>query len=645
MRAATASRSRWSTGRARTCRCRSRSSTATVRVLLAKNAAGALASTAAQVAAAIEAGSPGLIDRAHPYRTNAGTGIVAATTAPIVLTDFLDQKRTGAPAGEVPRGPYTIRALRIGKHRDGSKPGVLIQASDHAREWVPMTITLETAERLVANYPRRRRDQGHHREHRHLPGPVQQPGRRELLVLQLRVPAPEHDQPLPGRDADPGNRNAWGVDLNRNYRVGSGFDGYDGASTSCTSDTFQGPSKLSEPEAKNAIWLVEQNRNIKFMMSVHSNGGQLFWQPGAYIANGRITTPRPPLGHESFYWQSANRILSQVRATPARPSSRRRTSAARRTSCTRPRATCARTCTSTTASSRSAGRSAARSTTRPPATSRAARSSRRGSARPTWSAATARRWSTPTASSRCSGSPRTSAATRPARRPRSRRRARQFDSPTAVKFETSEPATIYYTTDGTAPTMHSPRYKQTEFREPGEELWVDKTTTFKWFSVDAAGNVEPAGYDPNNPSTANNYRIDTIKIGEEGGAGGTVPATLSARARHAGDLPAFTPGVAREYEASTTANVISTAGDATLSVAARLPTPATSSTARSRCRELQGARAAEFSKSRAPRPPTTTPVTNDPVTITFKQAIKANDALRTGTYSKTLTFTLSTTNP
>ena len=39
------------------------------------------------------------------------------------------------------------------------------------------------------------------------------------------------------------------------------------------------------------------------------------------------------------------------------------------------------------------------------------------------------------------------------------------------------------------------------------------------------------------------------------------------------------------------------------------------------------------------------PVSNDPVTVAFKQAIGANDALRTGTYSKTLTFTLSTTNP
>ena len=43
--------------------------------------------------------------------------------------------------------------LRIGMKRDAAKPGVLIQASDHAREWVPMTITAETAERLIANYP------------------------------------------------------------------------------------------------------------------------------------------------------------------------------------------------------------------------------------------------------------------------------------------------------------------------------------------------------------------------------------------------------------------------------------------------------------------------------------------------------------
>ena len=39
------------------------------------------------------------------------------------------------------------------------------------------------------------------------------------------------------------------------------------------------------------------------------------------------------------------------------------------------------------------------------------------------------------------------------------------------------------------------------------------------------------------------------------------------------------------------------------------------------------------------------PVSNDAVAITFSQAVGANEALRTGSYSKTLTFTLSTTTP
>ena len=38
-------------------------------------------------------------------------------------------------------------------------------------------------------------------------------------------------------------------------------------------------------------------------------------------------------------------------------------------------------------------------------------------------------------------------------------------------------------------------------------------------------------------------------------------------------------------------------------------------------------------------------MSNDAVTIDFRQSIDANDPLRTGTYSKTLTFTLSTTSP
>ena len=39
------------------------------------------------------------------------------------------------------------------------------------------------------------------------------------------------------------------------------------------------------------------------------------------------------------------------------------------------------------------------------------------------------------------------------------------------------------------------------------------------------------------------------------------------------------------------------------------------------------------------------PVANDVVPISFTQAIGASEPLRTGVYSTTLTFTLSTTNP
>jgi hypothetical protein len=41
----------------------------------------------------------------------------------------------------------------------------------------------------------------------------------------------------------------------------------------------------------------------------------------------------------------------------------------------------------------------------------------------------------------------------------------------------------------------------------------------------------------------------------------------------------------------------------------------------------------------------TAPASNDAVAIGFRQNIQSNEALRTGTYGKTLTFTLSSTTP
>jgi hypothetical protein len=119
-----------------------------------------------------------------------------------------------------------------------------------------------------------------------------------------------------------------------------------------------------------------------------------------------------------------------------------------------------------------------------------------------------------------------------------------------------------------------------------------------------------------------------------GTVGGSVPATLSLTLGTSASFGEFKPGVEKDYTAQTTANVISSAGDAALTVtpapayltngAFTLPTP------------LE----VTFSKSAW-----TAPVSNDLVTVGFKQHIGASDPLRTGSYSKTLTFTLSTTTP
>ena len=46
---------------------------------------------------------------------------------------------------------------------------------------------------------------------------------------------------FPAKNTDPANRNSWGVDMNRNFTVGSIFDGFQGASaTDCSSGNFAG---------------------------------------------------------------------------------------------------------------------------------------------------------------------------------------------------------------------------------------------------------------------------------------------------------------------------------------------------------------------------------------------------------------------
>ncbi len=102
--------------------------------------------------------------------------------------------------------------------------------------------------------------------------------------------------------------------MNRNSGSYSLFDGYFGASTSCTSETYAGPSEYSEPETRNEGWVMDTFPNIKFANNIHSYGGYFMWAPGAYKNDGhRTTSPAPNIGIEKYFFEAGEKILKRIK--------------------------------------------------------------------------------------------------------------------------------------------------------------------------------------------------------------------------------------------------------------------------------------------------------------------------------------------
>jgi 3',5'-cyclic AMP phosphodiesterase CpdA len=132
--------------------------------------------------------------------------------------------------------------------------------------------------------------------------------------------------------------------------------------------------------------------------------------------------------------------------------------------------------------------------------------------------------------------------------------------------------------------------------------------------------------------------------------GGSVSSTLSLEVASTTGLGAFAPGVAKDYETGAAATVTSTAGNATLSIA----DPSTTAPGKLVNGAFALAQPIQAAVSGAFAPVSETPlalhsysgpVSKDPQSIRFKQSIGASEPLRTGSYAKTLTLTLSTTAP
>lgn len=286
--------------------------------------------------------------------------------------------------------------------------------------------------------------------------------------------------------------------MNRNFSVGSRFDGYSGASGSCTSGVYSGPAELSEPEARNEVWLTEQFSNIKFAMNVHSYGGYFMWPPGAYIEDGRVPLPRPTLGEESYFWASSSHILSAVqswRGTAVWPG---------------------RTGPVIDVLYSAAGNSADETWYN------------RGiygwdfevgadlwdPAEGDWDAVG---FQPPFAEGFQEAMEFASGLT--GLFEVARAYGNDVDPPkttlvvtdSGITFDATEPVTIHYTLDGSRPTYASPMIAAAGLREGAAAIPLGPgTTTIHWFSVDAAGNVE-AQYDPT--GHASNYRKETVTIG------------------------------------------------------------------------------------------------------------------------------------
>ncbi|GGM27437.1 M14 family zinc carboxypeptidase [Micromonospora yangpuensis] len=440
-----------------------------IRVSLATDGNGTPTSTAAQVAAAINA-SAGSLVKAYTYRGSVGDGVVA----PVARTALTDNLK--APAS-VSRDPHPVYAIRIGKFRDGSKTGVLAYAQEHAREWVPPLVTIETAERLLRNAAT---DENTKQLLRTLDiwiAPSINPDGGHYSFYDFNSQRRNMtNHCAEGGSTDALARNSWGVDNNRNYTEFSLFDGFSGASTSCTSDTFAGPSELSEPENKNLDWLA-QRANIKFSMNLHSSGNYFMWSPGAYATPGRISAPRPTLAEESFFWGASSRILTAIK--------RHRNLAV----------TPARTGPISDVLYSAAGNSGDMlwykygiyawnfevGTSFQPAWDEAHQQTLEYSNGLVELMRVARDYD------KDKKRPTSTLVTKPS----------ATEGMVDVTFETSEPAAVFYTLDGSKPTYESTLYAAAGLREGAETLTVPYGTKIFWFSVDAAGNIEK------------NYRPDT----------------------------------------------------------------------------------------------------------------------------------------
>src|SRR5260370_7872153 len=97
------------------------------------------------------------------------------------------------------------------------------------------------------------------------------------MLRKIRSPAP----------AGHNNASCVGVDINRNYDFLWNYPAYydptapvQNSTNPCDYQIYIGPSAVSEPETKNAVWMFDKYTNIRYFIDVHSYSEDILYSWG-----------------------------------------------------------------------------------------------------------------------------------------------------------------------------------------------------------------------------------------------------------------------------------------------------------------------------------------------------------------------------
>ena len=169
-------------------------------------------------------------------------------------------------------GPARVWLLRITTTPDlRSKPGFLLVAGTHAREWMNPLAALTFARHVLAHYDPASTDP-------EFVAMTRLVSEGDVLIVAAMNPDglnySIHDdagwRKNRNHNGPPGT--CRGVDNNRNYEV---YFGGDGSSNNPCMETYRGAGELSEPENRNIRWLLEQFPNVLVGVDAHSSGRKI----------------------------------------------------------------------------------------------------------------------------------------------------------------------------------------------------------------------------------------------------------------------------------------------------------------------------------------------------------------------------------